>query len=399
MDQVPPHPGETVALPAAHLRRFLTRPIDDDELSDLEATHPTPPATTGGGKRARTKAHVMAPVLRFDEADSTWQPALAPGDIRPGDTGVLPSTYSGHDRFGFTGAPGQPVPDLWDFPPGTETAPTRLDAATLALLTDTGADSAALEQVLAGATARLRAGDGDDPPSVVVRELLDTLTTTFLSPAASAVGAAASEALPCSGSDLLRQRLAQLRAVPRWDLAAAGRSTTAGHVICDPDDTARLLLIPARRDPGQLERTAGVGDDSADASSLTRPVPLPQHGKAVADRAADLAHRLRLPHELAAAIETAAHAHDCGKEHPRFQCMLCAGDRLMAETLPEPLAKSGMDPADRAGRRKAARLASWPTELRHEALSALGTVLSRDHVVRMRSLIQIMEARRWSPAW
>ncbi|ANZ21639.1 transposase IS4 family protein [Streptomyces noursei ATCC 11455] len=29
----------------------------------------------------------------------------------------------------------------------------------------------------------------------------------------------------------------------------------------------------------------------------------------------------------------------------------------------------------------------------------LGTVLSRDHVVRMRSLIQIMEARRWSPAW
>jgi CRISPR-associated endonuclease/helicase Cas3 len=51
--------------------------------------------------------------------------------------------------------------------------------------------------------------------------------------------------------------------------------------------------------------------------------------------------------------------------------MLCAGDRLLAESLDEPLAKSGMDPADRAGRRRAARLAKWGPELRHEALSAL----------------------------
>ncbi|MFG3410284.1 hypothetical protein [Streptomyces sp. NPDC048142] len=34
-----------------------------------------------------------------------------------------------------------------------------------------------------------------------------------------------------------------------------------------------------------------------------------------------------------------------------------------------------------------------------EQLAGLGSVLSRDHVARVRSLIQIMEARRWSPAW
>ncbi|MFJ9855265.1 type I-U CRISPR-associated helicase/endonuclease Cas3 [Streptomyces sp. NPDC101150] len=367
MDQVPPHPGETVALPAAHLRRFLTRPTDGDDTSDLEATHPTP--TAGDGKPARAKAPEMAPVVRLDEAENTWHPALAPGDIRPGDTVALPSSYSGHDAYGFTGAPGQPVPDLGDFPPRTDTAPTRLDTAILALLTDTDADIAALEKALANATARLRVGDNDDPPTVIVRELLDTLTTHFLSPTVDS--APEEEDRPWSGADLLRQRLAQLRAVPRWDLAAAGRSTTTGHVICDPDNDARLLLIPAHRKSGQLERTAGVGDDSADASSLTRPVPLPQHSKAVADRAAAFALRLHLPHELATAIETGAHAHDCGKEHPRFQCVLCAGDHLLAETLPEPLAKSGMDPADRVGRRRAARLANWPAELRHEALSAL----------------------------
>ncbi|MFF9785133.1 type I-G CRISPR-associated helicase/endonuclease Cas3g [Streptomyces nigrescens] len=368
MEQVPPHPGETVPLPAAHLRRFLTSPTDDD-TSDLEASHPTPPTTIGGGKRARAKAPEMAPVLRFDEAENTWQPALSPGDIRPGDTVVAPSSYGGHDAYGFTGAPGQPVADLGDFPPRTDTAPTRLDATVLTLLADTDADSAALEKALAGATARLRAGDDDDPPTAIVRDLLNTLTTRLLSSAV--VCAPDAEVLPCSGADLLRQRLAQLRTVPRWDLATAGRSTTTGHVICDPDDNARLLLIPAHREPGQLERTSGVGDDSADASSLTHPVPLPQHSKAVAERAAAFARSLHLPHELAAVIETGAHAHDCGKEHPRFQCVLCAGDHLLAETLPEPLAKSGMDPADRASRRRATRLANWPTELRHEALSAL----------------------------
>jgi len=50
--------------------------------------------------------------------------------------------------------------------------------------------------------------------------------------------------------------------------------------------------------------------------------------------------------------------------------MLCAGDRLMAEALPEPQAKSGMNPADVQARRRASRLALWDPGLRHEALSA-----------------------------
>ncbi|MFF0629887.1 type I-U CRISPR-associated helicase/endonuclease Cas3 [Streptomyces sp. NPDC004296] len=362
MAQLPPHAGETVALPAAQLRRFLTRPTDPDDTSDLEATHPTAPAV---GKKS-PQGPVMAPVLRFDETENAWQPATAPGDIRPGDTVVLPSSYSGHDAYGFTGTPGRPVTDLGDFPPRTDTAPTRLDASTLALLTGLDTDTTArCQDVLGSAVARLRAGHDDDPPTTIVRELLDTLTTLLPGQDTNA------QCRPWSSSDLLHQRLAELRAVPRWDLAATGRSTTTGHVIPDPDDDARLLLIPAHREKGQTERTAGISDDSTDASSLTRPVPLPQHGKAVADRAAAFARHLHLPHDLAAAVETSAHAHDCGKQHPRFQCMLCAGDHLLAETLPEPLAKSGMDPADRVGRRRAARLANWQPELRHEALSAL----------------------------
>lgn len=368
MDQVPAHPGETVALPAAHLRRFLTLASDSADISDLEATHPRPPTNSAGGIRPRGKS-VMAPVLRFSTAENVWGPALEPSDIRPGDTLVLPSSYSGHDHYGFTSTPGQPATDLGDFPPRTDTTPLRLDAAVLSLLLAPDTEPTKLKTALSTAVARLRAGDEDDPPTTIVGELLRTLSPYL--PPSTELNGAGEDVLPCSGTDLLRARLTELQAVPRWDLAATGRSTTTGHVICDPQDDTRLLLVPHHRAKGKPERASGVGDDSADASSLTRPVPLPQHAQAVAARAATYARHLRLPHQLAAAIETGAHAHDCGKEHPRFQCMLCAGDHLRAETLPEPLAKSGMDPADRAGRRKAARLANWPGELRHETLSAL----------------------------
>lgn len=47
LQQLPPHPGETVALPAAQLRRFLTQaPTARDDTSDLEGAPHTEPAPT-----------------------------------------------------------------------------------------------------------------------------------------------------------------------------------------------------------------------------------------------------------------------------------------------------------------------------------------------------------------
>ncbi|MFJ4880412.1 type I-U CRISPR-associated helicase/endonuclease Cas3 [Streptomyces sp. NPDC088745] len=361
MRQAPPHPDETVPVPAQQLRRFLTQP-GQDTTSDLEGIpdDEVPP-------KARRAAQAMAPVLRWHPETDTWTLATEPRDIRPGSTIVLPSHYSGHDPYGWTAAPGRPVADLGDYPPRTDTAPTRLDPQLLATLADfDDATLAAVAEDLHQAHKRLCAGDEDEPPTQVIHLLLDSLLAHLDAQETPAHG---------SYSDLLHQRLTDLKAVTVWDIDTEARVSRAkarpGHAIATPGrDTARIVLVPPHPQDGCRERTAGVGDQDGDASSLTRPVALDAHGTAVAKRARYFADTVGLPAPLVSAVATAAWAHDVGKAHPRFQIMLCAGDRLLAESQPHLLAKSGMDPADQAGRRRAAKLAHWGAQLRHEALSA-----------------------------
>ncbi|MFD8417412.1 type I-U CRISPR-associated helicase/endonuclease Cas3 [Streptomyces sp. NPDC059650] len=353
MRQVPPHSGETVAIPAEQLRRFLTRSPAADDTCDVEgippAAHPDP--------KAKQKQPAMSSALRYDEAHNEWTPVLQPHDIRPGTTVVLPSDYGGHDTYGWTGTGGLPVTDLGDFPPAS-TAPTRIDTSLISLLA--GGDQLltdALTQAITRAVEVLRAGDPEET-APVVEQLLDTIIHAHR----DAGGTYA---------ELAHDRLSALRAVTKWTVEPAGRTETYGRVVVDPGEPSRLLLIPPRAPAGRTEQGAGVGDDSADASSLTRPVPLAQHSQAVGERAAAYGAALDLPNDLIDTQRTAGRCHDCGKEHSRFQCMLCGGDRLLAESLAEPRAKSGMDPADHHARRRAARLAQWDPEMRHEALSAL----------------------------
>ncbi|MEU5002089.1 type I-U CRISPR-associated helicase/endonuclease Cas3 [Streptomyces sp. NPDC021622] len=352
MHQLPPHQGEAVAIPAQQLRRFLTQP-GNDTTSDLEGV-PEDDDRSPSKRKPRT----MAPVLSWDDTNSQWEEATEPRDIRPGGTYVLPSSYSGHDAYGWTATPGQPVVDLGDFPPRVTTAATRLEAGHLALLM--GADDDARDAMAAAITEahqHLRIGDEDHTPTAVIHQLLDTLLA-FTNPG------------PQPGYPVLaHERLEALRQVAEWDITPEARGETTGHTIFDPRTPERLVLVPNHPQRGITERAHGVGDD-ADTSSFTRRVALAHHAKTVAARAKDLASQLGLPDDLVATVTTGAHAHDAGKHHPRFQAMLCGGDRLLAEAELEPLAKSGMDAADYAGRRRAARLAQWDTQLRHEALSA-----------------------------
>ncbi|MFF9690504.1 type I-U CRISPR-associated helicase/endonuclease Cas3 [Streptomyces sp. NPDC014623] len=354
MRQTPPHAGETVAIPARQLRRFLTRSPAIDDTSDLEGTTPTTDMAPPG---KRQPAPPMSPALRYDDREEQWVPVTEPRDIRPGSTVVLPARYGGHDLYGWTGTRDQPVTDLGDYP-AADTAPTRIDAHVLAPLT-TGEDSNTVRVTTATAHAvrRLREEDPDETTSIV-NELLDVL----LAPGFLPVGPYA---------DLVQNRLNRLRAVERWTLASTCRTEKQGHVVLDTEDPCHLVLVPPRPPRGQRERTPGIADDAADASLLSRPVSLSRHSIAVAERTAAFAAALRLPPLLVDALRAAGHAHDCGKSHRRFQCMLCAGDRLLAESLDEPRAKSGMDPADHHARRRAAQLAQWHRDMRHEAISAL----------------------------
>lgn len=349
MHQVPPHSAEMVAIPAEQLRQFLTRAHDTHDTCDIEGITPTPQPDPKGQQQP-----AMSPALRYDEAQNEWVAVLQPHDVRPGATVALPSHYGGHDAYGWTGIRSLPVTDLGDFPP-VATAPTRIDAAVLATGDQTLTDS--LTQAITRAVETLRAGDPEET-TPAVRHLLDTLIH-------------AHHSTDGMYAKLGRHRLSTLREIRKWTVESAGRTETHGRVVLDHDEPARLLLLPPRPPAGHSEQGAGVGDDSADASSLTRPVPLAQHSLAVGDRAAAYATALDLPQDLIDTQRTAGQCHDCGKEHPGFQCMLCGGDRLLAESLDEPRAKSGMDPADHHARRHAAHLAQWDPEMRHEALSAL----------------------------
>jgi CRISPR-associated endonuclease/helicase Cas3 len=87
-------------------------------------------------------------------------------------------------------------------------------------------------------------------------------------------------------------------------------------------------------------------------------------------RAGEIAAALGLPPELQEVIQDAAGWHDLGKAEQRFQVMLHGGDACEAALAPAPLAKSGLDPADRLAWRRAGLLSGLPPGARHEAWSA-----------------------------
>ncbi|MEV5082754.1 type I-U CRISPR-associated helicase/endonuclease Cas3 [Streptomyces sp. NPDC056159] len=358
--QTPPHPGETVEVPVRHLRRFLTHQADAAACPDLEGAPEPEQAPT---KRSPASPRLQ-PAMRWD-GPGDWAPVLVPEDVRPGCTIVLPAAVSGHDAFGWTGVVGSAVvPDLGDFPLGQALAATRLDAEVITSLTGRADQEAPVRALLGDAIGRLQPGDDQEPATEVVRDLLTAIVDLLPTDHPEPTGAD-------RFAQLLLGRLALLRdAIAQWELSASAQSGVGRVVMDTATDTPCMILLPPHVPAGVPERIPGVGDEDADSSSLTRPVALSQHGKAVGARAANFAQRVGLPHQAVTAVEIAGHAHDCGKQHPRFQTMLCAGDALLAEALPEPLAKSGMDPADIAGRRTAARLAGWDPGLRHEALSA-----------------------------
>ncbi|MFF2620052.1 type I-U CRISPR-associated helicase/endonuclease Cas3 [Kitasatospora sp. NPDC058046] len=349
--QNPPHPAETVTVPVTALRRLLTAqsPGDTSDLEGADSTETPPPGT-----------HRLADLVLQREADGTWQPVTDPARIRPGATVVLPSAFGGHDAYGWTGHPGQPVPDLADHPPAT-TATTPLRADPHVLASTSGIDTALFATPITAAVTALQDNDSQPPPSPtrIVHTLLDTLAD--LLPDTAPTDQAQRFA------PLLRHRLHALRQVPAWSSTdtTRGRDRRHGLFLIEDGPGPRLLLIPPN-----TGLAAAIDDEESDASSLTRPVALTTHHHQVGRRSRDYANALNLPEPLVRATELAGQGHDWGKLHRRFQGMLCQGDTLYAESLNAPLAKSGTDPADRAGRRAAARLAGWDPRLRHEALSA-----------------------------
>jgi CRISPR-associated endonuclease/helicase Cas3 len=151
-------------------------------------------------------------------------------------------------------------------------------------------------------------------------------------------------------------------------LASAGQITVLGGPAAGDGVTA-LFTAPG---------TTWNDDSSPAGTSVSgdaQPMTLTAHQAAVRHRAGQFARNLGLADPLVSAAMLAAAYHDEGKRDPRFQLMLHGGDRWQALAAAGALAKSGMDPADRAAFRRAQLLSGYPAGMRHEALSARAAAL------------------------
>jgi CRISPR-associated endonuclease/helicase Cas3 len=372
---VPIRAEELVEVPLHAARRWL-RGEAAVPLSDLDED-PDPQAVGGKARVKQIRDDFRAAVWRedgtADRADSarhasrltgSWCWVEAPG-VRPGDVLVVPAERGGLDEFGWAPDSELPVLDVADvvrsqvgsaaFGRRHSGPLLRIDRRTAGRLGTSAESSREIGRLI-----RELESETDDAGSSPTRELVTQLMASVNQTLATAGTLPTGARLP--GSAWTPATLAVLASwlsdvvtlVPIIDQQGRGASQ-------------RFLAVPLRAVARGIERD----DELPETSSMgSGPVTLRQHLTNVGDRARDIAQALGLAAEVANAVEMAARWHDVGKVEPRFQAMLCGGDEHEAMLLNEPLAKSGIDPADRAAFRSARLRSGLPPGARHEAWSA-----------------------------
>lgn len=351
-ERIPPSTEEAVEVPISAVRRWLAQPVPEAKAgagagagaagqsldlavatSDLESQAMDEAADSerlvaGGGKARHA--------LRYRPSGS--EPVDA-RQVRPGDLLVVPSSWGGCDRFGWSPSSPAPVTDLADLSSRGSSAVVRVGPQLAKAMHVLAPDLAGqVEELISRIQADIRDENVDD------RSYWDEF----------------GRLVDANG------RLPHERVLRR--LAKAGRVlelTADQHDDATPDQAVAALFA--------ARATAWSDDDSPASSSAAHPakrITLAAHQRAVGCRAREIASNLGLSSDLVEAVRLAGIYHDEGKRDRRFQVMLHRGDKLRAEAATEPLAKSGMDPADKAALRRAAELSGYPKGMRHEAYSA-----------------------------
>jgi CRISPR-associated endonuclease/helicase Cas3 len=351
-DRLPPSAGEAIELPLGAVRRWLAsappsrgpdrrsataaKPeTEGSALSDLESHA----ASTGEPNMPLAGTGLRRRALRY-RAGGDCEVVL-PGQIQPGDVLVVPARWGGCDRYGWNPASANPVVDVADLAGGgRRAAAVRLGPL---LATTIRAVAPSLADPISQLIADIKADIAEDAPDIAAyREQLARVSQVQPS-------GAGSDALP---HERVLAQLARTSRLTVLDGPSAG------------DGVFAMLTASAIT---WTEDTSAAGSS---VSGTARPITLAAHQAAVRDQARQFARNLGLPDPLTRAVTLAAAHHDDGKRDPRFQVMLHGGDRWRALAAVEPLAKSGMDPADRAAFGLAQQQSGYPAGMRHEALSA-----------------------------
>ncbi|MHB1486315.1 MAG: HD domain-containing protein, partial [Acidimicrobiales bacterium] len=350
VDALPPTAGEQLTVPLTAFRRWveggnLAMAEDFGDIVNGESDDPVIGQDGDTGSRVQW-------VLRWRSAGDHDVLALPRdlGKVRAEDLLVLPAGVGGCDCYGWAPTSVEAVPDLADLAskqPTLRLTSTTTVAQTLQLAGHqvTAEEAVALMEV---ATVAHDAADQN-----LVCDLLSELWTRLPSSARTVL-------LHLDPEDDVEVK------EPYWRVSFIDRGT--GPLVL-------VRMVPTGVTDFHVD-TRYSSDSTTEpgaTSTASSPVTLVDHQRAVSERARAIAMNLALPDDVTAAVVEAAAWHDVGKLDPRFQVMLHGGDELAAEVaidLGRPLAKSGMDPADRPTWNQAFRASRLPSGFRHEVGSA-----------------------------
>jgi CRISPR-associated endonuclease/helicase Cas3 len=340
--EVPPAAEEGIEVSLAATRRWLRGHMETPAESDTLSPYALPADDAADAPPTlRTAESVLRVRGRAERPEK-----ISPQGVRPGDVIVVPASFGGCDEFGWNPLSRAPAMDVADLAmrrgrpilrlgPPLRTAIEWVDGWQEAKLMPF------IDRLIGQALTDVSAGGKPSAERYdeILREMADQSGMTP----------------PLCGllRSLRRIRVSLVAELDNYD-ESSGQTEVDIH----------LGLITTTVTPFMDDDTAS-GSSAAPAQMV-----LDAHERAVARRACEFAGNLHLPQRLIDTVAFAARWHDEGKRDPRFQAMLWHGDRLAAEIADEPLAKSGMDPADRAAWRRAARVSGYPGGMRHEALSA-----------------------------
>ena len=335
----PPRLQEALPLPVQAVRTWL-QGGQAVEVADIEGV--------GGQEEG---ADQSKPVLRWRGLDPEESQVIGPGEIRPGDTVVVPAGYGGADAFGWFPQSTAAVSDVGDLcvnalaNQAPENGPKRL--IRLRLYPGFGAEPCEGEpaptshQQVQKLRALLEAGEAHEEASTV---LLTTLTASH--PPGSLTAAVV---------DQLARSDYKVAAYP------------SGVVL-----SARVKPGFFRPQALNLKDLSPEADDSTDTDDISSiraglygpvEVTLEKHTDGVVRWTESFTKLLGVDGRLSSVLSRAAQYHDLGKADPRFQFLLY-GDEP-GDTL---LAKSGRDQnARQYGLVR--ELAGLPRGFRHEMVS------------------------------
>ena len=318
----PPASAECLAVPLSAFRRWLSGDDRTEIISDIEGAGDD----TDTGRAPPQGARVVLQWRGPD--DSRLLGADDAGELRPGDTLVVPVELGGWELFGHIPDADEATVDIGDAAHfESRSVPVlRVHEQTLAAW-----PACPERDALQGMVRR-----GDMPEADEVTPLLAAIAGRDDTPGW----------LKTSATAFMRGRRRTILSHPGGGLVLRGDRTGAAS-----------------------SSETGTLTDEDDAYSATVEVLLDAHLEGVASWALHFGRGAGLPETLVQDLGLAARLHDQGKADPRQQTMFHGGNPWAAASG-VLLAKSAHYPASRGEYRRACQASGFPIGGRHELLSA-----------------------------